>query len=74
MEIHDSRPVDYRWHIMMMIYGIFGIFADTWVWTEQNYFLMLWGLIISITIIHFYLELQARTSPNFCVSQVTNSK
>ena len=19
MEIHDSRPVDYRWHIMMMI-------------------------------------------------------
>ena len=19
MEIHDSRPVDYRWHIMMMM-------------------------------------------------------
>ena len=21
MEIHDSRPVDYRWHIMMMMMG-----------------------------------------------------
>ena len=28
MEIHDSRPVDYRWHIMMMTGEISRLLGD----------------------------------------------
>ena len=42
MEIHDSRPVDYRWHIMMMM-------SDDEYTTNHEYCIM--GLLLFIGLI-----------------------
>ena len=71
MEIHDSRPVHYRWHIMMKwphactISGICGVFAITLMLIMQNYWQLLLCPVVSINAIHFFMVSLTLTSQGF---------
>ena len=43
MEIHDSRPVDYRWHIMMMM--IFTTSVSWWILVLMVFFFIHWSTV-----------------------------